>query len=628
MVTALKLLREPKIQWLTASPLWPRLQDEGISFQSPAILRFTTDTFMDDFLAIASNTPERLVEWRVQKETWRKPAPTPALSLTAPGAQPLSVLDTSDPDLADRPLKLYQAAHQRYYLVTANLVCRIPGLPDKALDPTKNEQVSFVLRRDMRDELDGQIKEHALVNGAWQPVGVPLDRLLPGEQQFPMFPVTYPERTIRSRRMFAGLVPVSGREAFMTARRQPPGGGSDGSVLTEEDRKAQLLTVLNMDVLAPWGTIIESRDREFRVLGETFDDIDGDAQDEVDVIEGVEKARDTLQTASWYALLDLAYYLDTHLNDVWDYINSTPNISPPAGTPGRALIEALQGATFDPETSNKFDKDILQNKLQGRSGTAGATMTQALKDAYAARNFLEGTTAEYSELDADPGWPSSKFLLCGRNVAGVLDTLESLVSAALDELPPDATRRVPLIPASKDITETTHETDYANDRFAIRCVFQRPNCPPSIHPTVVSARSEGFTMASFFDPDAPARAIRIPMPVDTSPAGLRKFSKNTMFVISDTLGCQLEKVKGLGFGDLVRSVLPWPFHKSLDTSAASCPDGKLDMGMLCTLSIPIITICALILLIMIVIILDIIFKWVPYLLFCLPIPGLKAKEET
>jgi hypothetical protein len=48
--------------------------------------------------------------------------------------------------------------------------------------------------------------------------------------------------------------------------------------------------------------------------------------------------------------------------------------------------------------------------------------------------------------------------------------------------------------------------------------------------------------------------------------------------------------------------------------------------MLCTLSIPIITICALILLIIIVLLLDIIFKWIPYLIFCLPLPGLKAKD--
>jgi hypothetical protein len=47
--------------------------------------------------------------------------------------------------------------------------------------------------------------------------------------------------------------------------------------------------------------------------------------------------------------------------------------------------------------------------------------------------------------------------------------------------------------------------------------------------------------------------------------------------------------------------------------------------MICSLSIPIITICALLLLMIIVFLLDIIFRWVPFLIFCFPIPKLKAK---
>ena len=75
-------------------------------------------------------------------------------------------------------------------------------------------------------------------------------------------------------------------------------------------------------------------------------------------------------------------------------------------------------------------------------------------------------------------------------------------------------------------------------------------------------------MAGFFDPDAPARPIRIALPLDTSPAGLRKFDKNTAFMISDMLCGQIDRVKGLSLGDLVLSVLPWPLHKDL-----SVPDG-------------------------------------------------------
>jgi hypothetical protein len=48
--------------------------------------------------------------------------------------------------------------------------------------------------------------------------------------------------------------------------------------------------------------------------------------------------------------------------------------------------------------------------------------------------------------------------------------------------------------------------------------------------------------------------------------------------------------------------------------------------MICSLSIPIITICALILLIIIVTLLDLIFHWIPWFIMCFPVPGLKGKR--
>jgi len=160
-------------------------------------------------------------------------------------------------------------------------------------------------------------------------------------------------------------------------------------------------------------------------------------------------------------------------------------------------------------------------------------------------------------------------------------------------------------------------------------VFERPECGP-IDPPVLSDPSQAFQMAGFFDPEAPARPIRIALPLDTSPAGLRKFDKNTAFMISDMLCGQIDRVKGLILGDLVLSVLPWPLHKDL-----SVPDGgpctkkgdpSIEIGMMCSLSIPIITICALLLLMIIVFLLDFIFRWIPFFIFCFPLPKFKGKD--
>lgn len=119
------------------------------------------------------------------------------------------------------------------------------------------------------------------------------------------------------------------------------------------------------------------------------------------------------------------------------------------------------------------------------------------------------------------------------------------------------------------------------------------------------------------------------MPIDISPAGLRKFRKNGTFMISDMLCGKIKGIRKMTLGDLVLSVLPWPFHKKLpDIDTGPCNQGSgNNIGMLCSLSIPIVTLCALILLIIIVSLFDMIFKWLPYLFICFPIQGLKGKKN-
>lgn len=645
MVVAPRVLRqtfpgEHPVQWRTASPLWNVLQAAADTpvFAQPAMLRFTTDAFMEDFLTVATETPTRLWEWQVQKETWRNPAPIPPLRLV-PRQMPSSALTNArqldDPSLQNESLKLYQPAHERYYLVAANLVCRIPGLPDKTLKTTQRETVSFVVRRLMA--IDKVLQEHAFVNGFWQPVeSTLLQSLRAGEQTFPMFPVTYTHTADGyTRRMFSGLIPVSNREAFLNAGLQPNVTG-DSIVGTEGDRRDRLLTSLQVDVIAPWRNINQSRSQEDRNLEESWKKLEANPDRRPDLLASVHLAQDKLQTSSWYVLLDLAYYLRDYLPAVWNRLEINSDIPAPAGTLGKALLDTLRTTTFKPETSEDFNSlTVLQNKLRGVSDANGRTsLAKALKDVYAARVHLENATAPYS-YKTPAGWPASQFLLCGNGVNSLVngEDLDNLVLVqrireALTELPPNANQRIPLVPTATALIKSQNEANYSNDLFLIRCVYERPNCPPSVHPTVVSEPTQSFQMASYFDPDAPARPIRIPMPIDTSPAGLRKFAKNTMFVMSDTLACQVEKARDLTFGDLVLSVLPWPFHKDLSGSAGGCTDGKLGFGKICTFSIPIITLCALIILIIFVSLLDIIFKWVPFLIFCLPLPkpGLKAKK--
>jgi hypothetical protein len=88
----------------------------------------------------------------------------------------------------------------------------------------------------------------------------------------------------------------------------------------------------------------------------------------------------------------------------------------------------------------------------------------------------------------------------------------------------------------------------------------------------------------------------------------------------------VKRAKGMTLGDLVLSVLPFPFHKDLDAGGGPCKSNGASLGTICSLSIPIITICAFILLIIMVSLLDLIFHWTPYFMLCFPTKGSNSKK--
>ena len=282
---------------------------------------------------------------------------------------------------------------------------------------------------------------------------------------------------------------------------------------------------------------------------------------------------------------------------------------------GKTLTQTLQDGMPPPKPP------LLATLVGGLQVTAGSLpYTTAKAQAFA--NALERVTVAYSHTAPAADWPDFLFPLADPqfspplDVAGV-NALREKFAAALPALSGTAGRAsIPNAPIG----------DASNLAwFRIRCVFRRPDCEP-LHPAVLSAPSQAFEMAGFFDPDAPARPVRIGLPIDPTPAGLRKFDKKTFMVMSDLLCGQVSRFKKVTFGDLVLSVLPWPLHKDLPVGESVCAKGAPGIGMVCSLSIPIITICALLLLMIIVSLLDFVFRWMPWFFMCLPIPGLKGKK--
>src|SRR6185503_4007354 len=176
--------------WTAPEPLWKeatnRADTTRAPMAAPAILRFATDDFMEAFLGVLATDPHRLGEYRVVPETWRgvlttqttlAPKKLAALSFQrfaaarqrlnghAPskqGSKPVVNDDTKD-----MPLKLYQPAHQRYYLVTSSLVCQLAGLPDRKVDAGKQEQSGFVMRRLLKPKLSTETDRAKWPEHAW-----------------------------------------------------------------------------------------------------------------------------------------------------------------------------------------------------------------------------------------------------------------------------------------------------------------------------------------------------------------------------------------------------------------------------------------------------------------------------
>jgi hypothetical protein len=671
-----------EIIWSQPSPLWgdprpgPRTAERA-GFETPSILRFNTDSFMEDFVNLLATDPARLGEYRVRAETWRgfaKP-PEPAnllngallrrlgLSRKKPGALNGHAIKPEPSPPKNAPLKLYQPVHQRHYLVTSSLVCKVAGLPDRTLAAGDGERASLVLRRLLPPAGNSAAefaswKEHAWVAAEhgylWQQISDEARaKLFAGEETLPMFAMQFAETSDRRRRLFAAVIPTGKREAYVGAPKTS--GGATPGVTPVTARKV----LLRKEVIEPWRSLISTAQGLQRSLIAPFTGEDR-------APTGAEKAarlkldREQFQTISWLILLDLSKFLSTYLTPVWDAVLA-PEKANTLGPPQRAVWDALEAATLsddliDAVSLRDADGDLLDpqpdfpgNLREALAKYGASEIAEQLEDvgkpydrAIAERrelypNFLFPladpelfddapvpplppvppplSEDEKADLDTDPNQPPPPDLLQR------LDRLTVLMVRALD---PHSTEPAPAVPVA-----AIAPANSLQGIFVLRCVYERPQCLPAHH-EVLSDPTEPFELAGFFDPDAPARPIRIGLPIDTSPAGLRKFDKNTAVVISDTLCGQLGRLRGITLGDLVRSVLPWPFHKDLPSLAgdgAPCKTGNnLSLGMICSLSIPIVTLCALILLIIMVALFDFIFRWLPFFVFCFPLPGLKAKK--
>lgn len=457
-------------------------------------------------------------------------------------------------DESKQPGVLYQPVHGCYALVCASLTCKAAGRPEKAVAPARGESVGFLLRRVETDDFESAWIPSGNGEGKWSPTRGPAQ--LAGEELIPMFPV--PAAGTPARRVWAGLVPTSSRETYT------PG--------TDKKAAEVAIEALMGELESGPGEALQSV---------PIPDLAGDA-------DAVARRVDSANRAAMQAALGLAQFLN-------DYILLAADREPAAD----------QGPAADHNTD---DITAALKNVPHASALVTALNTSkldtAIADAWGSRAKLRGPAKDWPVFTAAkyPHLPMKKDDWTPVSVAinGVLANIEL----------PKEKQGVTPVPRFEIVPDKGKPQAR---QYFIRCAYVRDNRPSDPRakcpPPVVSQPSAPFAIAPVHDPGAPARTIRIPMPLDISIGGLRKLKKNVGFVLTAELNAKVQAFSG---------------KKLKDIDDGNVSDGTGGDGEICTFALPIITLCAMIVLYIFLALLNIVFFWMPLVKICLPLPKGKS----
>jgi hypothetical protein len=570
-----------QLQWLTPAPLWNTTSVGAASsgLTQPWIAELRSDTFVQDFLGLLSGS---------------NGATPDGLASTVPHL----TVDGTDTGA----FRLFQPLSQCYYLVTASLVCRRPGIPDRAVAAAAGEKTSFVIRLIGDDGGEqawvpaGQGSTSAPAPGAppsgtWK--SATADQLVPGEEKLPMHaaPVAgfaedgttaatlgMAAGAQSSRTVFYGYVPVGRRERMVTAMPDPV------TTLANLKQENPFLDELIGRVIDPWHKITN-----FSMPSPAT---------------SFPPPTSFPNYPSTYVLLDLADWLSKYVPAVYDAITTGSTVTGAEN----ALLTVLQQTTVAVTSAQKVVSaqnvaSVIASLVPYLPLVTGHDITGP-PSTYDLRKPIDTTTnAQRPDNWFDPP----------KQTAAV-----SLADFARDAL---AQAGTPAPPATQDPSyqpgvppelqgmikndPVTPPAGTSEQTYVIRTVFEHEPCRP-----VLSAPSRQFVLARAIDPDAPARKIRIQMPDITN---MRRFQRGvaieippSLRAITDHLTPPTDVLKGA----------------KIDTN------GGVQVGMICSFSLQIIFVCAFMVLFVFLLLFNIVFWWMAYLKICFPIPVLRSKPNA
>ena len=558
--------------WLAPAPLWG---EGGVGVESPQLLQpflteLKSDQFVTEFLGILGAQGDA--------------SPTDLGTMAPEGTTPTGLY------------RLFQPLSQRYYLVTASLVCRRVGIPDRAVRLSKGERTTFVLRL-----LAADGSEQAWVpapaatpgdppGGSWQPA-LP-GQLTVGEDQLPMhaapvaafadpgttaaaFGMSEPGR----RTVHYGYIPTGRRERLVTALSD---ADAVNKLLTI-DPSQQWLVVLGdlvSRVIQPWGVLQGVLPRE--------------------PPPGPPPAGTDTDYSSLYVLLDLSDWLQQHLQTVHDALISGTTLT--AGTAAENLRQALAGISVGTRAAPPAPPSPV---LLGKALSDLAPFGPLVNGAVLQEPGIDYDLTNYDDLSLPPVPPLPVTWLMDSTTDPTPSTPGSLAFLALAALK-DAQKPLKVPPELSGMikADPAQPVDgYAPDTYIIRTVFEHDPCLP-----VLSAPSPPFQLARAMDGDAPARKIRIALP-DVS--NLRQFKRGVAIEMPPSLRRLVDRVtpamlQGKGLGN----------------------DPGVELGMICSFSIQIMWVLSFMVMFMFVLAFNIMFWWLAFIKICFPIPVPASKPKN
>jgi hypothetical protein len=471
--------------------------------------------------------------------------------------------EQEDRDSTGTLLKLRRPVHRTFHLVAAEIACKLPGSP--ALGPEKVASAGFVMRSRQKDGIKG----FRLVRGrpaGWQTIDEAAD----------------PDASRQLQSFGVRLPPVPARPGF-TGEEVFPLHAS--VVQPQGDRPHTLLLgylpIGGEEYSPPTGTATNPGDLPeelpwpFGLLSHS----DGPPPWTIDAEQQVKHGVAQSPLAALLRVLLNRYRLGDALAQ-----QSTDNA---------AILAILDRLTFHIEPPSLLAAADLRAwatqhpvTINGTALSLGELVRNA--DFAASAGSAVGSTAPTDSVQLPSQYVSSGVgLLIGETDAAALRSALQLRLAAA------WTIAVGQFPVAKYPPGDT--------QFMVR-PFVRTIRTDGCERIYWGNYSAPFVLATAFDPDA-TRPVLIQMPeLDDAKRGM---ARGAAFAMPPKLAGLVNSLTGK--------------QSVQDTIDGNQPQG-LQLGMICSFSIPIITISAMLILSVIINLLNIVFFWLPFVKICLPLP--------